>query len=153
MHSWQPKDLIGSTCSFTNLFHAPPHVPAERGVCRVIPVTEKLHTRAHPSYPSFYSRSGSLHSTTGRSNSSGNWPKFHFEIRPKPRFSNRFPRQQIGPNLYNSQLELEKWMRNHTSLTGFGQHRRRCDDRKAPVRTSRARGRSSWFPTGKTSRS
>ncbi|KAI5336147.1 hypothetical protein L3X38_015413 [Prunus dulcis] len=25
-------------------------------VCRVISVTEKLHTRAHPSYPSFYSR-------------------------------------------------------------------------------------------------
>ncbi|KAI5314066.1 hypothetical protein L3X38_043242 [Prunus dulcis] len=41
-------------------------------------------------------------------------------------------------------------MRNHTSITEFGRRRRRRDGEKAPVRTSRARGRSSWFPTGKT---
>ncbi|KAI5336039.1 hypothetical protein L3X38_026173 [Prunus dulcis] len=45
---------------------------------------KKLHTRGHPSYPSFYSRSGALSSTTGRPNSGGNWPEFQFEIRPKP---------------------------------------------------------------------
>ncbi|KAI5333014.1 hypothetical protein L3X38_023143 [Prunus dulcis] len=76
-------------------------------------MTEKLHTRAHPSYPSFYSRSGSLHSIMGRSNSDGNWPEFHFKIRPKPKFSNRFSRQQIGPNLCISQLELKKRKKPH----------------------------------------
>ncbi|KAI5321187.1 hypothetical protein L3X38_030258 [Prunus dulcis] len=44
-------------------------------------------------------------------------------------------------------------MRNHTSITGFGRRRRRRDGEKTPVQTSRARGRSSWFPTGKTGRS
>ncbi|KAI5355012.1 hypothetical protein L3X38_007907 [Prunus dulcis] len=93
--------------------------------------------------------SGSLHSTMGRCNSDRNWPKFHFEILPKPRFSKSVSTQQIDPNLCISQLELKQRGRNHTSLTGFGRRRRQRDDGKSPLRTSRDRGRNSWFPTGK----
>ncbi|KAI5337582.1 hypothetical protein L3X38_016853 [Prunus dulcis] len=87
----------------------------------------------------------------GRSNSDGNWPKFHFEIRPKPRFSKSVSTQQIDPNLCIRQLELGKRGRNHTSLTRFGPRRWRRDNGKSPVRTSRDRGWNSWFPTGKAS--
>ncbi|KAI5338951.1 hypothetical protein L3X38_018223 [Prunus dulcis] len=104
-------------------------------VCKVNSGDGKTPPRAHPSYPRFYSRSGSLHSTTGRSNSGGNWREFHFEIRPKPRFSNRFSRQQIGPNLCNSQLELEKWMRNHTSPVGISGRRREIEYLKIQTKT------------------
>ncbi|KAI5337012.1 hypothetical protein L3X38_016281 [Prunus dulcis] len=112
-------------------------------------MTEKLHTRAHPSYSSFYSRSESLHSTTGRSNSDGNWLEFHFEIQPKPKFTKSVSTQQIDPILCISQLELGKRRRNLTSINGFGRRRRQLDDRKSPVGTSRDHGLNSWFPTGK----
>ncbi|KAI5317519.1 hypothetical protein L3X38_037226 [Prunus dulcis] len=45
--------------------------------------------------------------------------------------------------------KLVKRRRNHTSITEFGRRRRRRDGEQAPVRTSRARGRSSWFRRGK----
>ncbi|KAI5312080.1 hypothetical protein L3X38_041253 [Prunus dulcis] len=81
---------------------------------------KKLHTRAHPSYPSFYSRSGSLHSTTGRSNSDGSWLEFHFEIRPKPRFTKSVSTQQIDPNLCISHLELGKEEESSPQSPGLG---------------------------------
>ncbi|CAL8173724.1 unnamed protein product [Prunus armeniaca] len=77
--------------NFNSLAHAPPHAPAARGCVEKFPATENLHTNAHPSYPSFFSRSGSFYSTTTRSNSHGNLPEFQIENRPKPRFPIRFP--------------------------------------------------------------
>ncbi|KAI5312515.1 hypothetical protein L3X38_041688 [Prunus dulcis] len=71
----------------------------------------------------------------GRSNSDGNWPKFHFEIRPKPRFSKSVSTQQIDPNLCNSQLELGKWMRNHTLPVGIGGRRREIERLKIQTKT------------------
>ncbi|KAI5318146.1 hypothetical protein L3X38_037854 [Prunus dulcis] len=53
------------------------HQPRPRAgsawVCREIPGTEKLHTRAHPSGYRFYSTSGTHYSTTPRSNSDCKW--------------------------------------------------------------------------------
>ncbi|KAI5312531.1 hypothetical protein L3X38_041704 [Prunus dulcis] len=71
----------------------------------------------------------------GRSNADGNWPKFHFEILPKPRFSKSVSTQQIDPNLCNSQLELGKWMRNHTSPVGIGGWRREIEGLKIQTKT------------------
>ncbi|CAL2226226.1 unnamed protein product [Prunus armeniaca] len=91
--------------NFNSLAHAPPHAPAARGCVEKFPATENLHTNTHPSYPSFFSRSGSLYSTTTRSNSHENWPEFQIENRPKPRFSNSVPKLKIDPNLPHNQLE------------------------------------------------
>ncbi|KAI5324903.1 hypothetical protein L3X38_033976 [Prunus dulcis] len=89
-------------------------------------------------------RGGPIPAATGRN--------FSLKFGPNPKFLNRFLRQRIDPNLPQEQLELVKRMRNHTSITGFGRRRRRRDGGTVPVRTSRARGRSSWFLTGKTGR-
>ncbi|KAI5336041.1 hypothetical protein L3X38_026175 [Prunus dulcis] len=90
-------------------------------------------------------RGGPIPAATGRN--------FSLKFGPNPRFSNPFPTLTIDPNLYQHQLELVKRRRNHTSITGFGRRRRRRDGGTVPARTSRAHGRRSWFPTGKTGRS
>ncbi|CAL8131701.1 unnamed protein product [Prunus armeniaca] len=126
------------------------HTLAARGCPKQYRSLENLKITNHHLGYRFYSTSGAFYSTTTKSNSDGNRPEFHFEIRPKPRFQNQDSRQQIDPNLCNRQLEHVKRGRTLTCFTGIERQRRRRNDGNFPIQTNRNRGRISRFPVEKT---